>query len=195
MQTDELKKYAKSNFVPIILDDSREFLEKMCKELDAKEILEIGTAIGYSGIIILNSCKNSHLTTIEKNEISYKKAQETFKLEKVEDRVTSILGDAGEVIKTLDKKYDLIFLDGPKGQYIYYLPTLLNLLADGGTLIADNVYFKGMVRSSEYPKHKHRTIVMNLRKFLNEISTNECLETTIYDIGDGISVSKKRVRN
>ena len=191
MQTEDLKKYAKSNFVPIILDDSREFLEKTCKELDAKEILEIGTAIGYSGIILLNSCPKAHLTTIEKNEVSYKKAQETFKLENVEERVTSILGDAGEVIKNLDKKYDLIFLDGPKGQYIYYLPTLLNLLAEGGTLIADNVYFKGMVMSSEYPKHKHRTIVMNLRKFLNEISTNKCLNTIVYDIGDGISVSKK----
>ena len=89
------------------------------------------------------------------------------------------------------KKYDFIFLDGPKGQYIRYFPILKELLNVNGYLVADNVYFHGMVKMEGKIPHKHRSIVNNLRKFIDAISTDKDFETKIFEIGDGISVSKK----
>ena len=186
----ELEKYARKNNIPVLLDDSARFLADFVKKNEFKSILEIGTAIGYSGSIMLLSSKNAFLTTIEKNPISFEKAIETFKGVDVSGRVTQILGDGLEEIKKLnqeDKKYDLIFLDGPKGQYLLYYPILLEMLKDGGCLLVDNVLFKGMVRSTEDVGHKKRAMVTKLRKFMQEIETREDLNTTIHEIGDGIA--------
>ena len=186
----QLEKFARKNNIPVLLDDSAKFLADFVKKHQFQNILEIGTAIGYSGTIMLLSSKTANLTTIEKNEESFNKAIETFSGLNLTNRVTQILGDGFEEIQKLESqknKYDLIFLDGPKGQYIYYYPILLNMLSNGGCLLVDNVLFRGLVRSSEDVGHKKRAMITKLRKFLNEIETRSDLKTIIHEIGDGIA--------
>ena len=187
---EELEKYARQNYIPVLLDDTKDLLLKTIKEYNPKTILEIGTAVGYSGTLMLSSC-DAVLTTIELEEKNIELAKTTFTSNNVYDRVTQLKGDAKEIIPTLNTKFDFIFLDGPKGQYINYLPYLKNLLNDGGIIFADNVLYRGMVESTEFIPHKKRTIVVNLRRYLNEVTTSNDLETTLHHIGDGVAISKK----
>ena len=153
--------------------------------------VNLGTAVGYSGSFMLNNTTNSHLTTIEINEKNFNVAKTTFQTLNLTNRVTQILGDAKDVIKTLNCEYDFIFLDGPKGQYLAYYEDLLKLLKVGGYILVDNVYFHGLVRGQEFVKHKLRTLVVNLRKFIDVITKDKRVETQILDIGDGIAIIKK----
>lgn len=190
MNKNEFAGFDKDEYVPIMKDESMALLSKFCAENKPKRILEIGTYIGFSASVMLSACDGS-LVTLEKNAENAKLAQKNLSL--FGDRAKVILTDAYDYIVRQDiEKFDLIFLDGPKGQYINYLPYLKNLLNDGGLLIADNVYFHGLVRQEGDVKHKLRTIVVNLRKFLKAITTDLDFETTIFDVGDGVSVSKKR---
>lgn len=190
MNKNEFAGFDKDEYVPIMKDESMALLSKFCAENKPKRILEIGTYIGFSASVMLSACDGS-LVTLEKNAENAKLAQKNLSL--FGDRAKVILTDAYDYIVRQDiEKFDLIFLDGPKGQYINYLPYLKNLLNDGGLLIADNVYFHGLVRQEGTVKHKLRTIVVNLRKFLKAITTDLDFETTIFDVGDGVSVSKKR---
>lgn len=186
----ELEKFARENKIPVLLNDSAGFLANFVKDGNYCNILEIGTAIGYSGSIMLLANKKAKLTTIEKNEESFNRAVQTFKSLNLSSRTTQILGDGFEEIQKLyaqNKKFDLIFLDGPKGQYLKYYPVLLNMLQKNGCLLVDNVLFKGFVRSNEDVGHKKRAMINKLRQFLNEIETRPDLNTTIHQIGDGIA--------
>ncbi len=189
---EKIKSVAKENHIPIIKDDGCDFLIEFCKQQKPKKILEIGTAVGYSGSMMLLNCPNSVLTTIEINEQSFNMAKNTFLILNLTDRVNQILGDAKNVIKKLNEKYDLIFLDGPKGQYVFYYEDLKKLLNKGGYILADNVYFHGLVKGPEFVKHKLRTIVVNLRKFILTIQNDNEVETQILDKGDGIAIIKKK---
>lgn len=190
---EDLKQFARENYIPVLLDDTLDLLVKTVKEVNPKSILEIGTAIGYSGTFMLYN-SNATLTTIELDEENIKLATNTFQKYNVYDRVTQLHGDAKEILKTLNQKFDFIFLDGPKGQYINYLDDLTRLLNFGGTIFADNVLYRGMVESTEFIPHKKRTIVVNLRKYLNEVTTSDIFETKIYHIGDGVAVSKLKTK-
>lgn len=194
-ELDTLEKFARENHIPVLLDDSAKFLAKFVKDKQFQNILEIGTAVGYSGSIMLLASPNAYLTTIEINEESFNKATTTFKSLNISDRVEQLLGDGFEHITKLNeqgKKYDLIFLDGPKGQYLKYYIVLLQMLTDGGCLLVDNVLFHGLVRSNEDVGHKKRAMVTKLRKFMNEIETRQDLTTTIHPIGDGIAEIYKK---
>lgn len=185
--------YARQKFIPVALDDTIIFLRELIKQNKPKQILEIGTAIGYSGINMLQSYDESHLTTIEYNLNRFYEAQKNFKKFGLENRVTQILGDAEkeiELISSQNKKFDFIFLDGPKGQYLSYLPILVQLLSDNGVLVADDVLFMGLVQGEEKVKHKHRTMILRLRKYLEEINKNG-LKSTIYDVGEGMAITRK----
>ena len=186
---EKLEQFAREKFIPVLLDDTRELLINTVTELKPSSILEIGTAIGYSGTLMLLST-DANLTTMELSEDSIAIAENTFKENGVFDRVTQLHGDAKEVLATLSGKYDFIFLDGPKGQYIRYLPMLINLLNVGGVIFADNVLYKGMVESTEFIPHKKRTIVVNLRKYLNEVTNSDRFDTIVHKIGDGVAISK-----
>ncbi|MEG1499478.1 MAG: O-methyltransferase [Clostridia bacterium] len=188
----EIEEEARSEHIPVMLSDTAMFLANWCCCNKPSKILEIGTAVGYSGnIMLLNSGDNSILTTIEKDEKSFQKARENFKAFNIEPRVLGYLGDAKDILPWLEDEYDLIFLDGPKGQYINYLPTLLKLLKIGGTLIADNVYYKGMVLGETETPRRKKTIVKNLQKFNEAVSNDKCLETVFHKIGDGVCEIKK----
>lgn len=186
---EKLEKFARENYIPVLLDDTRELLIDTVSSLQPAKILEIGTAIGYSGTLMLLST-NATLTTIELSSDSIAIAENTFKENGVFDRVTQLQGDAKEVIPTINEKFDFIFLDGPKGQYIRYLPYLEKLLNQGGVIFADNVLYKGMVESTEFIPHKKRTIVVNLRKYLNEVTNSGKFDTIVHKIGDGVAISK-----
>lgn len=191
MKKEEILNFARKNWVPVLRDKSADFLCKLVKDKQPKRILEIGTCIGYSGILMLENTKDSFLITIEKDFEKAKVAEENFKQAKLESRVRVVNMDAGEFIKELEinsERFDFIFLDGPKGQYLNYLPTLKKLLNIEGILVADDVFYHGLVNGG-YPKHKHRTIVFRLREFLENIKNDKDFETIILDIEDGISIS------
>ena len=163
----KIEKFARDNYIPVLLKDTAKLLGKVVKLYEPKNILEIGTAIGYSGTIMLKSSKESQLTTIELDEKNFKMAEENFKSFKLSNRVTQLSGDAYVVLEELATtfhKYDFIFLDGPKGQYIKYLPIIKRLLNDGGILFADNVLYKGMVKSKEFIPHKKRYLQKVFRR-------------------------------
>ncbi len=190
---DSLEKFAREHYIPVLLDDTKELLIQTIHQVKPKKILEIGTAIGYSGTIMLKNC-DAVLTTIDIDENNISIAKNTFKEYCVDERVNQIVGDAKNVLPTLSDKYDFIFLDGPKGQYIYYLPHILKLLNENGVLFADNVLYKGMVKSEEFIPHKKRTIVVNLRKYLESVTNSQIFDTTIYEIGDGVAISKLKTK-
>ena len=190
----EIEKFGRENLYPIILSDSAEVLIKLIRENKPKKILEIGTCIGYSGSLILtNGLDDSILTTIELNENSANIAMNNFKDLGLDTRVDLRIGDAKYILQELDEKYDFIFLDGPKGQYKNYFPYLKNLLKQNGILFADNIYFKGLVLKSEdeFISRGIRTIVKNLRVFIQQIKDDLDFQTDFLEIGDGISISRK----
>lgn len=184
--------YAKENFVPIIRKESSKFLYDYVNKNQFKNILEIGTAIGFSGSIML-SASDCFLTTIDKNENLLKVAKETFERCGYSNRVNILCGDAKVVLEDLcrDKnlKFDMIFLDGAKGQYITYLPNLVKLLSDNGVIFADNVLLGGLVESNEFITHKKRAMVNHLREYL-EVINKSPFETELIRIEDGIAITK-----
>ena len=156
---DEMKKYARYNWIPVVLDDTLELLKIILNVKKPKKILEIGTAIGYSAAQFSKYIgDDGKIDTIEIDNKMYLIAKANMKMLGLSDKVNIIKGDALKVIPTLTEKYDIIFIDGPKSHYIEYLPMCLNLLNDNGMIIADNVIYKGMV-TSDYNDHKKRTAV------------------------------------
>lgn len=189
----EIKDYAKENFIPIVREDTAKRLAVVCRDYNPNKILEIGTAIGYSGIIMLKSC-SAHLFTIEKEGERASLAEENFKRYNFLDRITQFVDDAQIVIEKMcnsGEKFDLIFLDGPKGQYVKYYLYLKKLLAKGGVLFCDNINLLGYVKQEGKIPHKHRSMVNNLRKFIEILQNDSDFETEFYDIDDGYSISKK----
>lgn len=186
----ELKIYAQKNYVPIIREKSAVLLQNTIANLKPNLVLEIGTAIGYSTSLIFDANKSCKITTVEKNEELYKIACNTF--EKRGMPVNAILQDAANVLLQLvqkDEKFDFIFLDGPKGQYIKYLPLCKQLLNDKGVLFADNINHNGMVFSGQQVPHKTRTMIVNLRKFVDSVLSDPSFSTQIFEIEDGVLIS------
>ena len=193
MNKQELKKIkqkAIEEHIPIIMDDTLEVIEKYMKKKKPKRILEIGTAVGYSAICFSEFLDtNGKIDTIERDEERAKEAEENFKKVEVEEKINLYVGDAVEILPTLDEKYDMIFIDAAKGKYPFFLKEALRMINNNGIIFADNILYKGYVLS-DYNKHKQRTAVRNLREYLKEVSENSNLETEILEVGDGLAVSK-----
>lgn len=190
---DKLKRFAEENFIPIVRDETAKILMEECKKNSPKNILEIGTAIGYSGILMLKSC-NGHLYTIEKDISRYEIAKENFVKYGMSERVTLMLGDAKEqleILKSHNYKFDFVFLDGPKGQYIKYLPTIKSLLNKNAILFSDNVLMHGLINHQEEVTHKNRAMVRNMKAFNDEIMNDKDFDSKFYEIDDGFIVSRK----
>ncbi len=166
-------------------------LLKTVEELNPERILEVGVNVGLSGIAMLMTCERAKLTGIEIDEEKIKIAKNNYKEFGVEERAKIFQGDASEIIPVLTGKYDLIFLDGPKGHYFEYLPHLLQALNVGGVLFADNVLFRGYVSGKVKTPHRFNTTKHSMENFLKGITENDCLKTEIYDIEDGVSITKK----
>ena len=188
----ELLRYARQRYIPVMLDDTRQLLFDVVSRCRPKRILEIGTAIGYSGIIMLTASPLATLNTIELDEQVANSARQNFQKAEMSDRVNLFVGDAREIVTLLTGSYDFIFMDGPKGQYEVFLPYLTEVLEVGGTLVCDNVLYKGLAENvPENKRHKHITVARNMHAFLQDITTNQRYRTQLFRTGDGVSVSVK----
>jgi predicted O-methyltransferase YrrM len=152
-------------------------------------ILEIGTAVGLSGVAMLSALPSARLTTIELEEERYLEAKENFSKFGLNDRVNAYLGDAGEILTMMDGKFDFIFLDGPKAQYEKYLFDLKRLMKKGGVLFADDVLLYGWVSGVEPTPQKRHSIVDKIRSYLETITSDEDFITSVLDVGDGVALS------
>ncbi len=186
-----LREKAKQAGEPVLRDKSFELLLDTVKKEKPKKILEIGVNLGLSGIAMLISEPNASLSGIEIDEEKIKLARDNYKKFSVSDRAKIFQGDASEIIPVLTGEYDFIFLDGPKGHYYEYLPNLLSVLSVGGTLFADNVLFRGYVLGSVKTPHRFNTTKHSMENFLNAISTDSNLSTKLYEMEDGVSITKK----
>lgn len=175
--------------IPIVQPEVAQFLEVMVKSHGFKRILEVGTAMGYSAIRIASVASDIKMDTMELNPDMIRLAEENLKEAGLKDRVTILEGDAAQVIQGLHGPYDLIFLDGAKGHYVHMLEDVLRLLAPHGMILSDNVLFRGMVASNTVLKRRKITIVKRMRRFLEMISADDRLETSILPLGDGVAVT------
>lgn len=188
----EMEHYASCNNVPIIELDSIKFIMKYIKLNQVKSILEIGTAIGYSAILMANANSFCEITTIERDEKRYKEAVKNVNKSGLDKRIELVYNDAMEV-NLGDNKYDLIFIDAAKGQYIKYFDKFSNYLSDGGVIITDNLKFHGLVKNKDLIKSRNvRGIVNKIEKYIDYLKENKDYVTKFYDIGDGLSVSFKK---
>ena len=186
----KIKEKALENHVPIIMDDTLEYIYKLYESKKISSILEIGTAVGYSAICFTEILEeDGFIDTIERDEERIIEAKENIKKAEVEDKINIFKGDAVEILPSLNKKYDMVFIDAAKGKYPFFLKEALRMLNDNGIILADNILYKGYVLS-DYNKHKQRTAVRNLREYIKEVTENPNLETEILEIGDGLAVSK-----
>ena len=188
-----IEKEALDTFVPIIRKEMQSFLKVLLAIKKPKRILEVGTAIGFSAILMSEyTPEDCEITTIEKYEKRIPIALENFKRAGKEDKITLIEGDALEVLKGLDGEYDFIFMDAAKGQYIYYMPEVIRLLSKDGVLVSDNVLQDGDIIESRFAvERRNRTIHSRMREYLYELKHHELLETSIIPLGDGVALSTK----
>ena len=187
-----IRRAAFQSQVPVSCDETLQFVLVQAVACGAGNILEIGTATGASGIALLEVCPQARLTTIEKNVSFAREAAANFAAAGVEDRARLIVGDAAEVLPTLSDEYDFVFLDGPKVQYVKWLPRLKALLAKGGLLLADDVLLYGWVDGSVPVPAKRHSLADRIRDYLAAVAADEDLVTSVLRIGEGVAVSVKR---
>ncbi|MCD8372651.1 MAG: O-methyltransferase [Clostridia bacterium] len=193
-QIEKLRIYANEREIPTACDETLNFICNLARIKNAKNILELGTGIGISGICLLDSCPDASLTTVEKNETFFYEARENFGWANMEGRVVQISGDAGEEIEYLpEESFDFIFMDSAKVQYVKYLPTLKKLLKKGGVLAADDVLLYGWITGEEQPPKKRAALIRHIQEYIDAAISDDELSTTIVDIGDGIALSIKKL--
>ena len=186
----EIEKYGRDNKIPILLDESLEFIEGILKEAKPKRILEIGTAIGFSALCFSRFLvEDGRIDTIEIESLRVEQAEANIEKVGVQDKIRVMEGDALDILPYLQEKYDVVFIDAAKGKYNEFFEHALRLTHKGSIIIADNVLYKGYVLS-DYNKHKQRTAVTKLREFIKSVEDNKNLETKLYEIGDGLIVAK-----
>lgn len=188
----EMKQYAEVNNVPIMMDEGIDFLTTFILKNHVKNILEIGTAIGYSAIMMALVDPNLKITTIERDEVRYLEALKNVKAFGLENRITLIYNDAFNV--KLDEKFDLIFLDAAKAQNIKFFEMFERNLEYRGVIITDNLKFHGLVdKKEEEIKSKNlRALVRKIKDYVDYLKTNEKYNTEFFEVGDGISVSTRK---
>ena len=190
---DTIEREALDSYVPIIRKEMQSFLKLLLAMQKPKRILEVGTAVGFSAILMAEynpyPCK---IVTIENYEKLIPIARENFVRAGKENQITLIEGDATEVLKTLDEPFDMIFMDAAKGQYINFMPDILRLLKKDGVLVSDNVLQDGDIIESHFVvTRRNRTIHKRMREYLYELTHRDDLVTAVLPIGDGITVSTK----
>ena len=189
-----IEQEALDTFVPIIRKETQSFLKVLLMMKKPLRILEVGTAVGFSAILMSEYMpENAHITTIENYAKRIPIAQENFRRAGKEEKITLIEGDALEVMKELEGPFDFIFMDAAKGQYIHYMPEVLRLLAPEGVLMSDNVLQDGDIIESRFAvERRNRTIHSRMREYLYELKHHEQLQTTILPLGDGVALSIKK---
>lgn len=196
MHTDEIKEmeeYAEENNVPIMNKRGMNFLCKFIEKNEIKNILEIGTAIGYSSIRMALMDKNIHIVSIERDQDRYIEAVKNIKKCKLDKRITLILGDALDLNVDLQDKFDLIFIDAAKGQYTNFFNKFEKNLEEDGVIVSDNMNFHGLVEEVDTIKNRNlRQLVTKLKKYISFLEENEKYDTKFYKVGDGIAITAKK---
>lgn len=191
---DEIEKYALQNRVPVIRKSMQSLLKFLLALSKPKDILEVGTAIGFSSLLMSEyGPEDCHIVTIEKYEKRIPQAKDNIRRAGAEEKITLLEGDAADILKELTGSYDLIFMDAAKGQYIFFLPDILRLLPPGGLLVSDNVLQDGDIVESRFAvTRRNRTIHARMRDYLYELKHHPELETVILPVGDGAALSVRR---
>lgn len=187
----EMEDYAAVNHVPIIRSETAKFLSFVIRCKKAKSILEIGTAIGYSAIYMHSAAGGCRITTIERDPDMIAAARENITRAGLEGDIEVIPGEADEALPSLSDSFDLIFLDGAKGQYLKIFPDCDRMLKRGGIIFADNVLFRGMVANRALLIRRKITIVKRMKKYLEFMFANKNYDTSLLPLGDGVAVSLK----
>ena len=193
---DEIEQYALETNVPVIRKSMQSLLKFLLVLTGPKRILEVGTAIGFSALLMSEyGPKDCHITTIEKYEKRIPIARENFRRAGREEQITLLEGDAAGILKEQTGGYDLIFMDAAKGQYLHFLPDVLRLLVPGGLLVSDNVLREGDIVESRFAvSRRNRTIHARMREYLYELKHHGQLTTSIIPLGDGVAISVKKER-
>ncbi len=195
---EKIKEEALEEHIPIIMDDSLEVVKEILIKENPKKILEIGTATGYSAICFAKTIieiNKENAITIDTIELDEQRAEEAIKNVQemgLENNINVLIGNAVEILPTLNEEYDIVFIDAAKGKYPIFLNEALRMSHKGTIIIADNILYKGYVMS-DYNKHKQRTAVTHLREYIKLAKEDKRLETNILEVGDGLAISKKIV--
>lgn len=190
---ESIRKAALAEDVPIIRPETASLLTFFIRLIQPKRILEVGTAVGYSALLMSEVMSDdAEITTIEKYEPRIAQAKVNFAKSPYGDRIHLLEGDAAEILKGLDGAYDLIFMDAAKGQYIHFLPDVMRLTAKGGMVFSDNILQDGDVLESRFAvARRNRTIHSRMREYLYELKHTPGLTTSLIPIGDGVAVTVK----
>jgi len=192
----EIEEYAEENNIPIINKMSSEILIEAVKNKGPKSILEIGTAVGYSALLMANYMpQGGKIITIEQDAKRIDTAYDFITRAGRIDQIQLLDGDASEILLQLEGTFDMVFIDAAKGQYLDYLQKVMDKISVGAVIIADNVLFRGMVMSEEPPLKRYRTIVKRLREYLDFVNHDPRFSTTIHYEGDGVAISYYRGEN
>lgn len=188
---DEIEKEALDTYVPIIRKEMQSFLRLLLVMQKPMRILEVGTAVGFSAILMAEyGPKDCEIITIENYDKRIPIAKENFKRAGKAEQITLLEGDATEILPTIEEPFDLIFMDAAKGQYINFMPDVLRLLKKDGVLVSDNVLQDGDIIESHYiVERRNRTIYKRMREYLYELTHSDELVTSVLPVGDGITVS------
>ena len=185
----KIKENALKNHITIIMDETLDKIFEIVGQNKFDNILEIGTAVGYSTLRFLPLLNaDGKIDTIERDEEMIREAKTNFNDIDKYNQINLYEGDAVEILPTLNEKYDMVFIDASKGKYPFFLEQSLRMLSNDGIIFADNILYKGYVMS-DYNKHKQRTAVTHLREYIKNATENEKLNTIIYESGDGLAVS------
>lgn len=191
---EDLAKKAEEENIPIIRRSARSLLKVLLAMNRPHRILEVGTAVGFSAILMAqygpDGCR---ITTIENYDKRIREAGENIRASGFQDQITLIEGDAGSILKSLTDPFDFVFMDAAKGQYIVWLDDVLRLLAPGGVLLSDNVLQEGDLVESHYVvTRRNRTIYKRMREYLYELTHREGIETAVLPVGDGVALTVKK---
>lgn len=189
----EIEEFAREHGVPIVQEETGRFLEFMVDMKKPLRILELGTAIGFSSILMYEAAGTEpEIVTIEREPKMIELAKVNLEKFNLEHKIKIMEGDCLEILEKLEEPFDLIFMDAGKGHYNHFLPHCLRLLKEDGIIIADNVLFRGMVATDELVKRRKITIVKRMRTYLDMVSSDESLITSVIPMGDGIAITKRR---
>ena len=189
----EMENYASEHNVPIIEKKSIAFIMKYIRDNNIKNVLEIGSAIGYSAILMASSNQETMVTTIERDETRYMECLKNVKKCGMDKKINVVYQDALELNLSEDLRYDLIFIDAAKGQYTRFFEKYKNFLNPNGAIITDNIKFHGYVgESNKLDKGNLKSLVEKIEKYIEFLKTNTEFDTEFYDIGDGLSVSTRK---
>lgn len=188
----EKELYWRNNGFPIAEPEVGDLLEIICKLKKPGKILEIGTCVGFSSLLMNQTVPDASIITIERNPVMIKEAKSNFELYDKARNIQLLEGDAANILPDLNDQYDLIFLDAAKGQYPVYLPDIKRLLSSEGVFISDNVLFNGFVAKGAPDRHRNKTIVMRLDEYLKMLEADDDFKTVLLPISDGVTLSIKK---